>query len=207
VRRLLTLALLIGLPWPAFCQTTVRILDGKGNVVCELTVPTPGSVQVLPGPGPQPVPPIPPPIPPPNPAPPAPVPPPAPLPPPPVTGPAAHVIIIRDDAPGVMSAAQAAALRDRALRDAIEALGLKWHVYAVDSNEVQLMPGTKDKNGKDLGGHGYSIWLPGGPKAQPGVKTTGLFVTDNKGLLVRPGIPLPQDSAGILAAVKAAVGG
>jgi hypothetical protein len=195
VNRLAAFVCLL-LAGPLFGQTVVRIKDDRGNVVAELTIPANGGVEVI---HPGPVNPLPNPVPP-NPVPPQPLPPnpPPPLPPAPVVGTAKHVVVVRDDTPGVMTAAQAAALRDPALRAEVSRRKLFWHVFDVASAEVQSPPPA---------GKGYAKWLASGKEAQPGVRTTGLFLLDAQGRLVVPGVPLPADAASILAAIKAASGG
>lgn len=201
MRRYLTLALLLAVPWPALAQTTVRIKDANGKVVVELFVAAPGSVEVLPGPpgpGPAPQPEPPPnPVPPPNP-----LPPPAPVPPvppnpAPVAGPVLHVVIISDTTAGAMTPAQFAALSDSALRVQLKAKKLEYHNFDVKSAAVQQLPPT---------GLNYKKWLAGGANAVPGVGTTALLLLDAKGRLAK-GMPLPADAASILAAVNTATGG
>jgi hypothetical protein len=187
------LALVLLLLWPLTgdAQQLVRVRDADGKVVAELTVAAGASVEVLPpGPGPQPNPrPLPDIVP--NPAPnpnPTPVNPPAPPPQPaPNVGPVKHVVVVRDDTPGVMTAAQQAALRDPALRAQLLAKGLSWHVFDIGSVEVQQKPPA---------GLGYAKWFAG----PPNLKAPALLLLDAQGKLVR-GVPLPADAAGLIAAV------
>jgi hypothetical protein len=191
MRRSLAFLLLL-LAAPAFGQTTVRVKDSAGNVVCELTIPAGGGVEVIhPGPGPvvppQPIPPAP--------VPPAPIPP-APVPPGPAVGRVKYVVIIRDDRPGAMTPGQLAALRDDALRQELRARKLQWDVFDVSSAEMTTL--------------NYAKWFSG-KEAIPGLRAPALLMLDapdaNKKSRLVQGLNLPADSASILAAIKAQVGG
>jgi hypothetical protein len=176
VTRRLALALLL-LAAPAWAQTVVRVKDNAGNVVCELTIPAGGGVEVIhPGPGPNPPPPPPPP---PNPA--------------PNAGPVKHLVVIRDDTPGAMSGPQLASLRDPQVRAAVAQRGWAWHVFDVNSAEVQQP--------KAQGGKGYVKWLNNPNFAPaPNLKVPCIFLLDNDGRPARA-FPLPADSAGFIAAL------
>jgi hypothetical protein len=170
--RRLALTLLL-LAAPAWGQTTVRVKDSAGNVVCELTIPAGGGVEVIhPGPGPGPNPP------PPNPQ------PPPPSPQPPNAGPVKHLVVIRDDTPGAMTGPQLASLRDAQVRAAVAQRGWAWHVFDVNSVEVQKP--------RAAGGLGYLKFVQ-----QVGAAPCVLLL-DAQGKLAR-GYPLPVDSAALVA--------
>lgn len=182
--RFLAAVLLATVAASAAAQTIVRIRDAAGQVIAELTVAAGSSVEVLNGPpGPRPLPPGPvPPIPPAPPLPPAPA---------PATA-VKHVIVIRSDQPGAMSPGQLALLADPALQAQLRQRGLSWHVFEVNSAEVQRRPPA---------GLGYAKWL-GDPAlaAGPNLQAPCLLLIDNAGKLAR-GLPLPADAAGLLAAL------
>ncbi len=187
MRRCLIVAVLLGLAVPAWGQTLIRVKSADGKVVCEVTIPAGGAYDIthpvgpepLPPPTPVPVPPIQPPVVPPN--------------PPVVVGKIVHVVVIRDDTPGAMSGAQQAVLRDAALRQQLQSKGVFWHVFDVNSVEVQQKPPT---------GKGYAKWLNNGNLPQAlNLAAPCVFYLDAKGALVK-GIPLPETSAGVLAPIQ-----
>jgi hypothetical protein len=181
MKRVAVLLLVLFAPAWAAGQTVVRVKDNAGNVVCELTIPAGGGVEVIhPGPGPGPAP-NPGPTPPPSPPNPPPVPP---SPQPPNVGPIKHLVVIRDDTPGAMSGAQLAALRDQAVRAAVAQRGWAWHVFDVNSVEVQKP--------RAQGGLGYLKFVQ-----QVGAAPCVLLL-DAQGKLAR-GYPLPVDSAALVA--------